>query len=161
MLRYDPETGHFTWIAKASKNTVIGSKAGREHKKRGYTEISVDKRLYYAHRLVWLYMHGEFPPNDIDHINGMKSDNRLCNLLPATRSENNQNQSAARKTYSGLLGVTWSKTANKWNAQIKIYGKHFSLGMYDTAMDAHVAYLICKEMIHKFSPEPRPALPSY
>lgn len=139
-LHYDCDTGIFKWIK--SDNV-----AGTEN--RGYILIRINNNRYFAHRLAWLYVYGTFPKNDIDHINGIRNDNRLINLRDVTRSVNLQN---LKKCYSnnksGLLGVSWNKKANKWQASIGLNGKLIYIGMFNDKYDAHKEYLNKKHLIH-------------
>ena len=145
VIAYCPDTGAFTWLRTGS---AAGSIDGR-----GYLLICVDGRKYRAHRLAWLYAHGRWPSKFIDHINGVKNDNRLCNLRDVTWSENRQNETKARKnSLTGFLGVTYSKPkkplAKHYAARIYIDKKLRSLGYYATAEEAHEAYLEAKRKHH-------------
>jgi hypothetical protein len=147
MLRYDPDTGSFTWLACAAAQVKPGAKAGRLNS-QGYTEISISSRKYQAHRLAWLYMTGAWPEHTIDHINGVRSDNRIQNLRDVTRAVNLQNQRRAAVTNkAGLLGVREFK--NRWRAQITVNGTQRDLGYFDTAQLAHDAYLQAKRQLHE------------
>lgn len=149
-LSYCPETGVFTWIA-AKPKVHIGMVAGG-YTKKGYVVINVFGTKYPAHRLAWLYVHGSFPPHTIDHINGIKDDNRIANLRKATVSENNQNLRKANRSNKscGLLGATWVPREASWQAQIGIGGKKKNLGYYPTAQLAHEAYVKAKRELHPF-----------
>lgn len=138
LLAYDAETGAFTW-RKPRGGQVAGSQAGCLNR-NGYTEITVHRRIYKAHRLAWLYTYGEWPPAEIDHINGNKSDNRLANLRPATRAQNVANTALRSDSASGVKGVHWSGSSRKWQAQIKHNGKSKHLGVYANIEDAAAAY---------------------
>lgn len=148
LLNYDPETGVFTWIAKSAPraNTLVGSVAGTVID-GGYIRVTVDRRFYRAHRLAWLYMTGEWPLADIDHINGQPSDNRWANLRDVPRSVNLQNRRVAmgHNTTSGILGV--SKKRDKWRARIKFDGRDH-VSTHDSIEDAQAAYLASKRAHH-------------
>lgn len=150
-LAYDPETGIFTWKVKAAKNTVIGSTAGCTCPKTGYILIRLDKVLYQAHRLAWLYMTGEHPDVQIDHKDTVRNNNSWANLRLATSAENKQNQRrpGARNT-SGMLGVYVDRTRGKYAAKIGVGGKSKYLGRFDTREAAYAAYLKAKREMHPF-----------
>jgi hypothetical protein len=145
-LRYEPDTGDFFWIAKTSKRTVVGTQAG--HLQRmGYVHITVDKERYCAHRLAWLYVYGVWPEKFIDHINGIRSDNRIHNLRDVTGSVNQQNQRRCQKSSTiGTLGV--SPHHGKFQARIRLNYKITYLGRFDTPELAHAAYLEAKRKHH-------------
>ena len=133
LLAYDPETGMFTWVAKNNNRIVIGSTAGHVHKGHGYVQVKINKKLYLAHRLAWLYETGNWPVNQIDHINRIKTDNRFCNLRAATPSENAQNHPKLTR------GVSWNKREKKWGAYLRIRGKQLHLGWHKTYESALAA----------------------
>lgn len=135
-LNYNPETGVFTRL-KTRRTDKIGTVAGGGHN-AGYIAISVKSRPYLAHRLAWLYVHG-FMPREIDHINGVKTDNRIANLRPVTRSQNNANAGASKRSRSGSRGV-FKHPNGKFRVQIKRGGKVLSLGYFETIDAASEAY---------------------
>jgi len=141
VLHYCQETGVFTWLS-------TGKTAGNISPK-GYQRIGINKRTYLAHRLAWLYVHGDFPCA-IDHINRNKLDNRMCNLRQATQAENMLNISMNRRNTSGSTGVSWSKVANKWHAYISLNKRRLYLGLYEKLEDAKAAYLKAKADLHLF-----------
>jgi hypothetical protein len=149
LLDYEPNTGIFTRRVWRGGTSRAGSVAGASHGKTGYLQISVDGRLYFAHRLAWLHYYGEHPKKHIDHINGDKSDNRISNLRDVSRSVNLQNVRRARvdNLATGLLGVIRSR--DKFSAHIFVDGKSKHLGVYSTAPEAHAAYLIAKRAMHE------------
>lgn len=106
----------------------------------GYVCINVSGKIHLAHRLAWLYVHGEFPENVIDHINRVTGDNSLKNLRACTRSENMRNTGKRCSNTSGFKGVHWSKCANKWQAKIGCRGKTLHLGLFHHKKDAAIAY---------------------
>ena len=146
LVNYDPDTGLFTWRISRRKCRQ-GALAGA-NMPTGYRVIRLDDVLHLAHRLAWLYVHGVWPTNQIDHINGNRADNRLCNLREATNAENAQNR---RKTKgkSGLMGVRQENS--KWLAEIKFNYKVIRLGLFDTPEEAHQTYLAAKQALHPFS----------
>lgn len=137
VLEYDPETGIFRW--KVSHSRVRAGAIAGTLNPRGYIQIMVDGRCYQAHRLGWFYVHGNMPPNEIDHINHIRDDNRLCNLRLATHTENQRNLSIQRNNSSGFAGVSWNKSSKKWKAQIQINGKQQHIGYFDKIEDAAMA----------------------
>ena len=149
ILDYDQDTGAFTWKVRLARRTEIGAVAGTINN-RGYIIITLYGKRYLAHRLAWLHIHGEFPLESIDHINGNVADNKLSNLRNVTQSANMQNQRNPRSdNTSGFLGVTYSKRNNKWQASIKLHGKNKTIGLYKTAELAHQAYLEVKRQLHE------------
>jgi len=147
ILHYDAETGLFTWLVPNGKRVRKGDMAGCLHGGRVF--IRINKVLYVAHRLAWLYVHGYLPSVDIDHCDGIASHNWLSNLREATRSQNMQNQRRAQKgSASGLLGVYPS--FNKWIAKISVDGQSQHLGTFPTPELAHAAYLKAKSILHPF-----------
>ena len=146
VLSYNPETGRFSW-RKTLRLGHVGKEAG-SLRPTGYISINVHKRLYQAHRLAWLYIHGRWPETYIDHINGEKSDNRLSNLREASQSQNiaNSRVSAANKT--GFKGVSFDKSKQKFRACLGMAGKQIFLGYYDSASDAHAAYASAAAKAH-------------
>ena len=140
LINYDEYTGIFTW-KKARRGVVTGKILGCDNG-FGYLRITVLGRSYYAHRLAWFYIHGDFPKNEIDHINGVKNDNRIANLRDVPNQVNAQNKLFAKSnSKSQILGVSWHKKANKWQADICIYKNKEYLGLFDSAEDAHKAYI--------------------
>lgn len=149
VLAYDQETGLFTRRVRTANCVKVGDVAGSLHRK-GYIRINVDGRRYFAHRLAWLYVNGEWPPAEIDHINGVKDDNRIVNLRLATRIENMQNERVSRSNNkAGYLGV-FLHSCGKFSAKICIDGKNKHLGMFPTPESAHEAYLEAKRQLHHF-----------
>ncbi|MCM8735974.1 HNH endonuclease [Azospirillum sp. A1-3] len=134
LLHYEPDTGAFKWLVATNNSVRVGQVAGCVGG-HGYVQIRLDGRQYLAHRLAWLYMTGEWPDADLDHINRVKSDNRLANLREATRSKNMGNKSMSKNNSSGVKGVTWDKSRGKWQAKIMENGNNRFLGHF-TDLDA-------------------------
>ena len=146
LLNYCPESGVFTWKNPQASNVKAGQVAGTDDGK-GYLLIGINGKLYKAHRLAWLYVTGEWPAGQIDHINRCKSDNRLCNLRIANGSQNQMNKFHPNNT-SGVKGVYWNKQRGKWQAQIQVHGKGYNLGRYADIRDAAEAYQAIARIIH-------------
>jgi hypothetical protein len=152
ILNYDPDTGIFTWKVANGRRVKIGEIAGRTTN-TGHRQIGINNKQYLQHRLAWLYVYGTMPSKNIDHINGIRNDNRIANLREATHLENHQNRSKTIKNSTGYLGVVL--TRGRYIAQITVDKKHIYLGIYDTKEEAYDAYLKAKSELHTFNPIPR------
>lgn len=144
-FRYDPQTGLLFWASRK------GVKAGREAGtpgRDGYKRVGFQFRTYLAHRLIWALHNDGEAPEYLDHINGVKDDNRLENLRPATKAENGMNRPKQRNNLSGFKGVCFDNNKGKWLATIKRYGKQHRLGHYQTPEAAHAAYVKAAERLH-------------
>ena len=134
-LSYDSRTGLFKWKIRAASHVPKGSRAGTLHK-TGYVRIKILGRSYRAHRLAWLIMYGSFPPDQIDHINGVKHDNRIINLRAVTPAENNRNRAFDIRNKSGHIGISYNKKTNRWLARIGGNHKRVNLGHFENKEDA-------------------------
>jgi len=148
LLDYDPSTGIFRW--RTARRGVMRRKngiAGLLHRQSGYWDVFVDGRIYRGHRLAWFYVHGRWPPGILDHINDIRTDNRIINLRKATRSQNNQNTKPNRNNISGLRGVSSSRNSKqqRWQASIKVDGHRYCLGTFSTPEAAHEAYRVASK----------------
>lgn len=144
VMTYDPETGLLHWRAPRSgiKTSLLAGSLTSE----GYLATEIHSKAYKNHRLAWLITHGYWPI-EIDHINGHRIDNRLCNLRECTRSANRQNlKSAHSNNASGLLGV--SKRPYGYQARITLNSKTITLGCFKTAEEAYAVYLDAKRRLH-------------
>lgn len=141
-LRYESESGLFFWNVDKGINALEGKRAGTI-RPNGYIQIWFDGKGYLAHRLAWLYVHGEFPPAQIDHINGQKSDNRLANLRSASGSQNQANVAKNNRNKCGFKGVYLHKASGLYQARISVpmKGKQRSLGYFKSPELAHQAYV--------------------
>jgi len=137
ILDYDKETGLFTWKVKKSKKIKAGKIAGTLNN-RGYTVITIDEKKYSAHRLAFLYEYMRFP-EEIDHINHDKLDNRICNLKEVSHKENLKNQPMRKNNTSGVSGVCWKKDCEKWVVQISANGKNKTIGCFTCINEAKQA----------------------
>ena len=148
LLHYDAETGVFTWkVFRGGGAAKVGDAAGWETD-LGYKKICLFRKHYAAHRLAWLYMTGKWPTDEIDHKNGIRDDNRFCNLRESDRATNMQNQCRAQASNksSGVLGAY--KWGNKYIAKINARNKVYYLGLFDTAELANDAYMQAKRRLH-------------
>lgn len=138
ILHYNPETGLFTWKVTPTNNVPFGSIAG--YPVQGYIIIGINKKLYRAHRLAWLYMYGCFPIGILDHRNRDRADNKISNLRLANKQQNAYNCQVYKNNTSGFRGVSWHKASNKWRATCSLQGKSYNLGVYITAEEASIVY---------------------
>ncbi len=138
VLHYDQESGIFTWKVRTAHNVKVGDVAGSVNG-RGYLQIRLQSRHYLAHRLAWLYMCGEWPEDQLDHVNRDRSDNRIANLREVTNKQNHQNKSKYSHNTSGHTGVYWNKQNSKWRALIMHNRKLIHLGYFTDIEDAIAA----------------------
>lgn len=149
-LNYNPKTGIFTWNEVVVPSPVkVGDIAGG-HDKDGYVQIWIRDKVYFAHRLAFLYYHGYLPENDVDHINRNKSDNRIDNLREVSRSCNMQNSRVADRNTSGYKGVSLCKASNKWSAYITVNYKQYSLGKYKSPLEAALARITAEDCLDEW-----------
>ena len=146
-FHYDPNTGSFVRLVTCGgkiKNTI----AGWTHNE-GYIALRIDRVSYLAHRLAWLYVFGRWPIDQLDHINGNRSDNRIQNLRECSNAENCQNVKAHRDG-AGKRGTTFDKRVGRWIASIGLDGKRYHIGYFDTQEQASSAYEAEKRRVHPF-----------
>lgn len=146
LLHYDPETGVFTWKLPSQHRLKPGAIAGRISS-QGHRQVTIDRRAYQAHRLVWLFMTGQWPRGEIDHINGNRLDNCWRNLREATRIQNCANTGKRHHNRSGFKGV-FPMTRGRWGASICVRGRNLNLGIHETPEQAHAAYCEAATRIH-------------
>lgn len=143
---YDKNTGLFTRLTSAG-GFHVGTVMGRTDS-YGYKQLTIRGQSYLAHRIAWLYVYGVWPTNEIDHIDGNRSNNAITNLRVVARKGNNQNIKRSRVTNTvGVLGV--SKSGKKFTARINSNGEQFHLGTFDTPEKAHEAYIVAKRKLHE------------
>ena len=151
LMSYDETSGIFIWnVTRRGRNghSTAGDAVGN-NKSNTYARVSIDGAHYQVHQLAWLWVYGEWPQTDIDHINGVKSDNRIVNLRQVSRSVNLQNLRGPKKqSSSGFLGVSFFKRTGKYMAQITTNYKKTYLGYFDTPEQASEAYLAAKRSLH-------------
>lgn len=137
VLRYDSETGQFSWLMNCGSRARQGGIAGCNDLR--YRKIRIDGVNYMAHVLAWVYIQGSFPDFEIDHIDGDGFNNRMSNLRPATRKQNMENTSLFSCNTSGYRGVTWYKKNQKWGATAFHNGKRHFAGLFDAPEQASIA----------------------
>ncbi len=138
VLHYDQETGIFTWKVSTSRRVKVGDVAGSQNG-GGYLQISVQSRLQLAHRLAWLHTYSEWPEDQLDHINRIRTDNRVANLRDVSTKQNMQNAGKYSSNTSGHPGVSWHKRISKWVASITHNKKRIHLGYFENLEEAIAA----------------------
>lgn len=150
---YSADTGEFIWKRRFSKAGKLvrrcGMKAGSVDA-YGRIVMRIGGRLYFAHQLAWLYVHGAWPNGVIDHINGIRSDNRICNLRDVSQAVNMQNRRVAKTTHKlGVIGVSWHEAGRKWRARVGVNRREVHLGLFDSVEEASAAYITAKRRLHE------------
>ena len=146
-LSYDESTGVFRWLVnrkKAKVGNIAGSKCTN-----GYLKFTINGKCYLAHRVAWFYVKGKWPDDEIDHINCIKTDNRICNLREASRNENSWNKKIQQNNASGVKGVYWCKEVGKWRAMCRVNGTKYSIGFFSDINDAAIALRNYRNKNHK------------
>lgn len=148
LLRYEPETGRLYWrerdvslftttrAGNSWNSRLAGRVAFTADDGRGYRVGGIHHRTLLAHRVIWAVVYGEWPTHEIDHINGIRDDNRLANLRAVTRVQNGRNIRRSSRNRSGRIGVCWSKRMGKWQAYIKNREEYRHLGYFTSFGDA-------------------------
>jgi len=156
LLRYEPETGKLFWKARTPDMFKDGQKSkehqcnwwnsvnagneaftAKDHKGYGYGKVF--NLMFKAHRVAWAIHNGAHPTDQIDHINGIPNDNRLCNLREASSKENSMNRGMSKSNKSGFVGVHFVKDAGKWRAIVRLSLKNIHIGYFDKIEDAAAA----------------------
>lgn len=156
LLRYEPETGKLFWrergvemfsdgkqSAEHTCNIWNSKHAGKEaltaRNSEGYRHGRILGRSYKAHRVIWAMVHGEWPVKQLDHVNGVRDDNRIKKLRQVTKAENSKNLKRPSNNNSGVMGVCWVKRCEKWRSQIQVKGKNKFLGYFTDFNEAVAA----------------------
>lgn len=161
ILRYDPHTGGLYWRERTPDmftdtghsaerkcttwNSRFAGKRAGNVADDGYASISVNYTILLAHRVIWKMHNGTDPSDQIDHIDGNRSNNRIENLRDVSRSDNQRNQAIMKNNTSGHHGVHYSKTEGMWRAAINTNGKKKTLGRYRCITAAIIARKIAEE----------------
>lgn len=146
ILKFDSKAGLFYW-KKQSGYSKPGDVAGAK-RSDGYMGFSIGRKRFLSHRVAWLFVHGVWPKGQIDHINGIRTDNRILNLRDVDHDTNLQNRRSAQKNNkTGFLGVSPRK--NGFDARIQVGGKKIHLGSFGTPEEAFSAYRQAKRNYHK------------
>ena len=150
LLNYNPESGKIIRLVATSQNTRAGQEAGFIDS-LGYITLGILGHTVRAHRVAYLLMAKVWPPKDlqIDHIDGIKSNNAWSNLRLATISQNRCNISVSKTNSSGVKGVSWFKLTNKWRVYVTKNRKQYSGGYYESLQDAKAAVRVLREKLHK------------
>ena len=135
LLSYDKDTGIFKWKVILNNQIKIGETSGTKDTK-GYIVIMINSKRYKAHRLAWLYIHGEFPKDQIDHINRARDDNRIKNIRSVNQSINMRNSDIQKNNKSGATGVYFNNKNKAWIARIGINNGQKHIGCFKLKSDA-------------------------
>ena len=148
LFTYDPETGVLSWRVSRGWNIPAGMRAGTRTV-RGYRKVAVNRGNYKEHRLIWLHYYGVWPTFEVDHINGVKDDNRIANLRDINPAHNTQNRTRPSANNStGYLGVTKKAKGKTFTAAVELDGKSYSKSGFATAEEAYEAYVALKRRLH-------------
>lgn len=147
LFDYSKDSGEFKVKVKYNTMYNVGD-SPKTKNKDGYYQLRINGKMYIQHRLAWLYCYGEFPTGDLDHINHIKTDNRISNLRVVDKSENNRNLPKRSDNTSGINGVWWHKDTKKWIAEGMFDGKKHYIGCFS---DIEYAAIARKEFDMEFN----------
>lgn len=146
LFRYEKESGFLYWRVRGKKRSVTDPAGTKTN--RGYVAISVCEKKFYRHRIVWAIHYGKLPELGLDHINGIKGDDRIENLRIATTSQNGFNRTKTKANKSGFKGAWFDKKRGQYRSRIVTNGRETHLGYFEDASKAHEAYLTAAEKLH-------------
>jgi len=154
LLDYNPDDGTFVWKERAQKSfnkRYAGKEALTANHNNGYKQGTINGGTYYVHRVAFAIYHGRWPSDQIDHINGHKTDNRIANLNNVAARGNNKNKKRSINNTSGVTGVSWDKSSGRWLARIGVNSGVICVGSFDSKEDAIFARKMA-EMEYGFHP---------
>lgn len=147
-FNYNPETGKLYWKVSLSSKAPIGSEVGGIDQTTGYVQLRVNNKRHYARRVVWEMHNGPIPKGmQVDHINHIRYDNRLCNLRLVSCVDNARNKGKSPKNTSGYTGVYYRKDCGKWRACISVNNKTVNLGTFETKEEALAARKLAEKRL--------------
>ena len=151
ILSYDKDTGEFTWLERRG-TAKPGKKAGAKSPYHPYIHIKIDKHLYKAHQIAWLFHYGKWPDFDLDHIDGDGRNNRISNLRRCTMSQNLGNRKLNKNSTTRMKGVSRRRGYDRYRAYINYKGKRIHLGEFSTAEEASATYArVAKQLFGEFA----------
>lgn len=151
LFDYDPLTGVVTRNKLVNHDKRAKQVVG-DLNSAGYLSVWITPKRYQLHRVIWMWVHGVWPTKPIDHLNHVRTDNRLSNLREASQLENTHNRTKSKRNWSGFIGVYWYARKHKWHAQITANRKRYHLGYFNTPELASAAYQAAKRIHHPTAP---------
>lgn len=150
LLSYDPETGSLTWLPRNESffkkardangwNTKYANTKAFQTVHYGYLNGHIFKKHYYAHRIAWAIHYGSWPSGQIDHINGIRYDNRIANLRDVSHSDNQKNAKLRHDNKSGMPGIDWRGNASAWRVRVSRDGARHIVGYFKNLDEAVTA----------------------
>lgn len=151
LFHYESKTGVILWrvrtdVSRSWNTRYAGTPAGSDCG-HGYLKVSIGKRLFYVHHIAWALAYGSVLPDEIDHVNGDRQDNRLVNLRASVRAQNARNVKVSKRSSTGVRGV-FPLPSGRFCARIGYAGKDTYLGSYDTLGAAAKAYATAANTLH-------------
>lgn len=136
LLHYDPDTGIWNWLRKNGTKRPQAGNISNQGRSAGYRRITIDGKSYYSSHLVYLYMTGEFPTGEVDHIDRNRNNDKWNNLRITNHIKNCQNRGIRNDNTSGCSGVSYNRQSKKWKADITVDNKRIYLGKFQTLQEA-------------------------